>query len=184
MNTIFIIEHCDDEVYDWSLIEYTHISYLIGKDRVWFTHTANEKLKEIGTVKPESVTNMDLKKACILDPFAEKTLSPGDDFDYLVFGGILGDNPPTKKTAHFLSSKVTWEKRNLGPEQMATDNAVYTAFLIAGGTPLDKLEFQQDLTIHIHEGEEVMLPYKYIIKDGKPLIAPDLVKRLKEEDEF
>jgi ribosome biogenesis SPOUT family RNA methylase Rps3 len=185
---IFILEQCETKLFPWSLIEYEHVSKIVGKHSLWFTNISKEEqevlLEEIGIVKKESVTEMDLKKACILDPFAEKTLSPEDDFDYYVFGGILGDNPPTKKTDELITSKVKWESRNIGKGQFPTDNAFYVVKKITEGKKFSDFKFQDGLTIVIDEGEEVELPFRYVIVDGKPLISAKLLQHITENPGF
>ncbi len=181
---LFIIEHCDTRVYEWSFIEYEHIVDLCGKDRVLFTNTENRSLKAVAHTSKNSVLGMPLTNACILDPFAAKTLSPDEKFDYYIFGGILGDNPPTRKTEQFLSSKLPFEKRNLGPEQMPTDNAVYLTKLITEGRRIEDIETVTDIRLQISDEEEVDLPYKYALVDGKPLIAKKLAQKLFEGKTF
>ena len=184
--TKYILEHCDEELYEWSFLEYKHISEIVGKENLIFYNVSEEKLKPFGEVHPESVTTVDLKKACILDPLAEKTLSPEDvnNFDQFIFGGILGDDPPTEKTRNLITSKVKWEARNLGKEQMATDNAVFVVKKILEGTSLEKIPFKQEIVIPIAEGEEVILPFKYVLVDGKPLVCDALIHKLKTQEGF
>lgn len=67
-------------------------------------------------------------KVCMLDMRGEKELSPENNWDYVVFGGVLGDHPPRDRPAplrkHFL------EIRHLGSMQLATDTAVLVSRLI------------------------------------------------------
>ena len=133
---IYIIEHLEPELFEWCLIEYEHISETVGKDNLWFTNVKNEKdrgtLKQIGKVFSESVGQMKLEGACILDPEAEETLEPGEGNSYYIFGGILGDFPPRKRTKKELTPFIPdAEARNIGKEQMSTYNAVFTVKQIA-----------------------------------------------------
>src|SRR3989344_709604 len=109
-----IIEHTDDEVYDWSYIEYRHISSFVGKKNLIFTNLERknkkikgyEKLKDLGEPKENNIKELKIEiekkycKICLLDPRAKKTLSPKDkkEFGIFLFGGILGDNPPRGRT--------------------------------------------------------------------------------------
>ncbi|MEK6949133.1 MAG: RNA methyltransferase, partial [Nanoarchaeota archaeon] len=138
----FIIEHLEPELYDWCLIEYEHISKIVGKDNLTFTNIKNKKeqnkLKKYGEVYGKSISELKLnnsksKNICILSQYSEKTLKTSDKnkFEYLVFGGILGDNPAKKRTID-LTKKLekeglNFEARNLGEKQMPTDTAVYVA---------------------------------------------------------
>ena len=111
----YIVEHLEKNVYKWCLIEYTHISKIVGKENLIFTNVKKDKkkLEKLGEVREKSVKELNLKNACVLDPNAEITLSSKDNsFGYLIFGGILGDYPPKKRTKSELSSKLDFEKRN------------------------------------------------------------------------
>ena len=106
----YIIEHLDRRVYKWCFIEYRHISGIVGKKNLIFTNLTkkqSEKLSSLGKCYEKSISELSSEtneippeKTCILDPKAEKVLTPADakKFEYLVFGGILGDNPPRDKT--------------------------------------------------------------------------------------
>lgn len=65
-----------------------------------------------------------IERVCLLDPRAEKVLAPedGDKFDYFLYGGILGDDPPRDRTAEL--RKLGFEGRHLDTVQMTTDTAV------------------------------------------------------------
>ena len=136
-------------VYKWHLIEYKHISNIVGKKNLIFTNVKNkaDELLKLGAVKKESVSMLNLDNVCILDPEAEKTLTPTDckRIKYLVFGGILGDYPPRNRT-NILSRRLPNAlKRNLGKGQFPTDNAVYVAKQVVHGKRLSELKFKEDL---------------------------------------
>lgn len=184
---IYIIEHLDDEVYEWSLLEYRHISKVVGKENLWFTHVKDGpdamKLRPLGKVFKESVLSMNLQKACLLDPAAKNLLVPGDTkhFDHMVFGGILGDNPPRGRTKELQAIK---DSRNLGAEQMSTNTAVYVTKKIVEGTPFEKIDFVDTLIIPTDEGEEVELPYRYVFENGEPVLPEGLIEKLKNDEDF
>lgn len=178
----YIIEHFG-KVYKWHLIEYEHISKIIGKGSLIFTNTSSRQLKSLGRVEKRSAAQLGLPDACILDPAAEKTLTTGDcrQFKYLVFGGILGDYPPRERTKELLTGKMpNTETRNLGKEQMPTDNAVYAAKLITEGKRFEDIEFIDNIEIDIQEGLCVQLPFRYVKVNGKPLVSKKLVDFLRK----
>ncbi|MBW3012991.1 hypothetical protein KY325_00300 [Candidatus Woesearchaeota archaeon] len=194
----YIIEHLDEELSQWSMWEYEQISKTVGKGSLIFTNIKDEKennekqkenlekLKKLGTVKQEQVNELkiDMKKACLLDPSAGKTLCPedADTFDFLIFGGILGDNPPQGRTEKLLSPRLKGiEKRNLGEMQMSTDNAVKTAkMIVEDKIPFEKIKFIDEYELEITEKESVVLPYRYVFDDGKPFMHKKLLEYLKE----
>ena len=101
---VFIIEHLEPRVYKWCRIEYAHISSFVGKKNLFFTNTKSAVLRKLGKVNPKSVRKLHLEKACILDPEAKQTLTPSlaKKFNYFIFGGILGDDPPKERTKEAL----------------------------------------------------------------------------------
>lgn len=181
----FVIEHLEPELFEWCIIEYRHISRIVGRENLVITNVKDkEKLKDFATVYSESVGSLKLNGVCVLDPEAEKVLEPADAkiFRFLVFGGILGDYPPRKRTKEELV--LSGERRNLGKEQMATDNAVFVAKKIVDGTPMDKLKFVDTIEIGTAEGESCIMPYRYVLVDGKPLVSKELEEYLKRKDVF
>ncbi|PIN75429.1 hypothetical protein COV18_03365 [Candidatus Woesearchaeota archaeon CG10_big_fil_rev_8_21_14_0_10_37_12] len=183
---IFVIEHLEPELFDWCKLEYKHISSVVGKDNLLFTNIDDDFLKNIGKVNRKSVLDLNLQNACILDPEAEEEFTPevAKQFDYVIFGGILGAYPPKKRTAEELSNHLQVPKFNLGKEQMSTDTAVIVTKLICDGKKLSELKFQDGIEIDIAEGESVQLPYKYLILNGRPMLPDGLVEMLKEQEEF
>lgn len=182
---IFIIEHLEPKLWPWCLIEYKHISKTLGRRNVWFTNIKKsdvKKLSKFGKVFTQSVKSLDLKNSCVLDPESKNTLTPQNSkFDFFIFGGILGDNPPRKRTTPELTKFLPDAKCfNLGVSQMSTDNAVYVAKKIVEGTPLEKISFQDGIEIRINKIESTILPYRYALVNGKPFYSKELLKYLKE----
>jgi len=180
----YIIEHMEPDLSKWCLIEYQNISKIIGKNNLIFTNIKKNhqnQLKDLGTIKSQSITDLNLNNTCLLDPSAEKTLAPQDTkkFNYLIFGGILGDCPRKKRTRP-LAKKLNTATRNIGKKQMSTDNAVLASFIIMNGTPFEKIKFQDKLTIQIQPREEIILPYRYVLVDGKPFISEKIINYLKK----
>lgn len=183
----YIIEHMDEEIYDWSILEYRHASSIVGKDNIIFTNIkkGKEKIQKLGKIHEKSVSEMNFNNICILDMDAKKLLQTKDKekFEYFVFGGILGDNPPQKRTQKLIK-KLKCETRNLGKKQMSTDTAVLAAKIILKGKTLEEIEFADTIMIPIRPGEDVILPFRYILKDGKLMLAQGIVKMLKNQKGF
>lgn len=186
----YIIEHLDPELYDWCLLEYTHISQIVGKENLIFTNIKKQedkqKLEKLGKVEEKSVKELKYPHLCILDPAATKTLSPSDkkEFEYLLFGGILGDWPPQQRTKKELSSKMDAQCRNLGTEQMSTNTAVYVAKKIMDGMDFSAFEFIEELVIPVEDDEEIELPFRFVVEHGKPVLAPGYIEFVKKQDVF
>lgn len=179
----FIIEHLEDEVWDWCVLEYRHMSEIVGKDNLIFTNVPEKekhKLEKLGRVETKSIRELNFKKCCLLEMISDKELVTNDKnkFDYFIFGGILGDNPPQGRTKilHGLC-----EMRNLGQEQMSTDTAVLVTNMILNGKKLNEIEFKDEIELDTNEGESVILPYRYVIKDGKPVLPKGLFEMLKKQ---
>ena len=187
---IYIIEHLEPRIWKWCLIEYKNISKIVGKENLWFTNIKrkNRNLESLGKVIRESVTKLNLKNICVLDPEAGKLLEPAEakSFDYFIFGGILGDYPPRKRTKSELTKFIkNAEARNIGEKQFSTDNAVLVVKEIAENhRNLNDLKLKNKLTIKINDIESVDLPFCYPIINGKPQISPELVKFLKRKRGF
>ena len=184
----YIIEHMDPKIYKWCLLEYKHISQIVGKNNLIFTNikTSKEKLEKFGKVYSEPVEKLKLKNICLLDPNAKTKLTPKEakKFDCFVFGGILGDFPPKARTKDLVYRLPKAKTRNLGKEQMSTDTAVLVTKMIADGKALEEIEFQDEVEIIIKEGESILLPYRYVLKDKIPVLAPGLVEMLKKQKGF
>lgn len=187
MKQIFIIEHLEPEVYPWVVMEYKHISQNVGKSNLWFTNTSSNKLKPYGNVIKHSVKDAILQDACILDPESPNLLTPEEakKYTYFIFGGILGDYPPRKRTEDELTNFLpNIPSYNIGKEQMSTDNAVAVVKEITKGTPMNKMKFQDTLTIRINDIESIELPYRYLIKNNKPYVSNEVINYLKRKKGF
>ena len=186
----YIIEHLEPKLWKWCVIEYKHISQMVGKQNLWFTNvnhlkSGGTKLQKYGKVIKNSIVQVPLSNVCVLDPDAEKILTPADAkrFDYFIFGGILGNEPPQKRTAPELTFRFKYpiETRNIGTKQMSTDNAVAVVQQIVQGKKFDQLPFQDGIEIDLKDGESIMFPYRYLLKDGKPLVSEELMEYLKKK---
>ncbi|KAG0005584.1 hypothetical protein BGZ65_010741 [Modicella reniformis] len=104
-------------------------------------------------------------KVCLLDPASPTVLCPedGDQFDFYLFGGILGDDPPRDRTSEL--RKLGFVTRHLGPVQMTTDTAVnVTRIVVEERVPLDQIPFIDHPEIKLRKGETVTMPFRYIVK--------------------
>ncbi len=185
----FIIEHLEPRVYRWCVLEYAHISQRVGKENLIFTNIKAKdkvKLSKLGKVYTKPVKELRLKRACILDPYSKKQLLLEDArrFGYFIFGGILANNPAAGRTKKLTEQLPKAATRNLGKRQLSTDTAVIVTKLIVMGTPLEKIQFKDEVEIETGENESVVLPYPYAVKDGKIAISQELVKYLRKQKGF
>ncbi|MEK6946236.1 MAG: SAM-dependent methyltransferase [Nanoarchaeota archaeon] len=196
----YIIEHLEPELFEWCLIEYGHISKIVGKDNLIFTNIKNKndasKIKKLGTVFNEKFSELNNKlnfnknKICVLSQYGAKTLETNDKtkFEYFVFGGILGDKPAKRRTEDIIKelrqNKIKFEERNLGSAQMPTDNAVYASKKILDGAKLNDLKFIDEVEVQINENESVSLPFRYIVDNNNLIISEKLVEHLRKRKEF
>jgi len=189
----FVVEHLEPELYEWCLIEYEHISKIVGKNNLIFTdikHKDLNKLKKYGEVYEKSISKLNFKNICVLSQYSAKTLISDDknNLEYFVFGGILGDNPAKKRTIELTEEMkkkgVKFETRNLGEKQMPTDTAVYVAKKILDGKKLEDMKFVDELEIEVNENESVTLPFRYVVDNKKLIISERLVEHLRKREEF
>jgi len=189
----FIIEHLEPETYEWCLIEYEHISKIVGKQNLIFTNIKQKffsKLKNFGKVYEKSVSELGFKNICVLSQYSQKSLITNDknNFQYFVFGGILGDNPAKKRTNEIINNlknkRIKFEARNLGKSQMSTDVAVFVVKKILDGRKLTELIFIDKVEIEINGNESVVLPFRYVVDDNKLLISEKLVEYLRKRKGF
>jgi len=191
IQSIFIIEHAEPELFDWNIIECEQMGKYIQKERLWYTNMPScpAQLTDSGIchAKPFTQLNLDARKICVLDPTAKQILSSDDakQFDYFVFGGILGDKEFDGRTGRLVTSKQNGVViRNLGPKHLATDTAVLVAKLLLEGKKYEDIRFAVEVEIEINENESVTLPFAYVIMDGKAMISEKLVEHLREREEF
>jgi len=188
----YIIEHLEPKISKWCLIEYENISKIVGKKDLIFTNikknSDKKKIIKLGKVYKESISQLKLNNVCILDPESKAILTPEDKktFDYFVFGGILGDYPPKKRTKKELTRFFprNTATRNIGKKQMSTDNAVYTVKKILEGNQFKNLPFKYKISIPISKLSSVELPYQYNLVGGKPFMSPKVIEYLKRKKGF
>ncbi|KAF8558553.1 DUF431-domain-containing protein [Imleria badia] len=210
MGLAYVIEHMEEDeatpssLPPWVELEYTHMKMLAGGSaRVLFTHLSQrscaslqEKLASLSgpvacsEVYTQSILellkNQDipLSKVCLLDPKAERRLEPEDglEFEWFLFGGILGDDPPRDRTSQL--RQLGFPTRHLGPVQMTTDTALgVTKRVVDDQIPLDDIPYVEFPTIKFNAKESVEMPFKYIADrpGGEPLLPPGMKELLYED---
>ena len=98
----------------------------------------------------------------------------------MIFGGILGDNPPQGRTKK-LHDLCTM--RSLGREQMSTDTAVMVTHMVLNGKKLSDIDFQDTIEFETNKGESIILPYRYVLENGKPVLLSGRAPRTVAEIE-
>jgi len=179
----------EKRLYKWASLEYEHLAELVGKEKVLFTNLTKsmaEKLSVFGKTTTKPIEKIPLTKPCLLDPHADKTLTPEytKQFSDFIFGGILGDFPPQKRTRELVKILPRIPRRNLGKQQMSTDTAVFVTKKICDGIPLEKLLFQDGYTISAGKDIEMELPYRYVVNRGKIIFSEKLKRYLKKKKGF
>lgn len=190
----FVIEHLEPELYEWCLIEYEHISKIVGKANLIFTNIKGKKdtkkLEKLGEAYGKSISELKFRDVCILSQYSRATLKASDKnkFKYIVLGGILGDNPAGKRTISLIqkskSKKMKFQTRNLGNKQMPTDTAAYVAKKILGGKQLRDFKFADSLEIEINGNESISMNFRYVVDKNKAVISEKLIDYLRKRKEF
>ncbi len=164
----------------WVLAEYRH-SYEVAGDMLLIT---NAEIAGLPSTRKRFFEVFDPSRVIILDPKAELPLR-GEDFEgveAVVIGGILGDHPPRGRTWELLTSRFPQAKaRNLGPLQLPIDNAVLVIKLIYEGKRLEEIPIARGLKMKcklLSSEEELILPFGYVILDGKPFVSEEVLKLL------
>ncbi|KAI0972322.1 SAM-dependent RNA methyltransferase [Xylaria arbuscula] len=196
----YIVEHLDDELGPWSELEYTAIAretaraggsfVLSSVPSTLVERLADTKLASEPAFRAESRGVEELypapeqrKRVCLLDPRAEKDISPDDKgiFDVFLFGGILGDDPPRDRTSELRVKG--YEGRRLGPVQMTTDTAVrVTRMVIEEQFTLGKVPYVDHPDLKINEHESTEMPFRYVKgDDGEPVMPEGMIDLIKQD---
>ncbi|KII91571.1 hypothetical protein PLICRDRAFT_173401 [Plicaturopsis crispa FD-325 SS-3] len=191
----------------WVELEYAHMRVLAGPNAtVHFTHlsgpssrslsqvsrsTASEntsladaQFHEAGVLDLMKTASVPLHKVCLLDPKATEALSPEDGdgrFEWFLFGGILGDDPPRDRTAEL--RVLGFPTRHLGSVQMTTDTALgVTKKVVDDKVPLTQIPYIDYPTITFNPKESVEMPFRYIADSNNDPILPPGMRELLHED--
>ncbi|CAZ79330.1 unnamed protein product [Tuber melanosporum] len=116
-------------------------------------------------------------RVCLLDPRAEKELSPADAevFDAFIFGGILD------RTAEL--RKYGYQGRQLGKLQMTTDTAVrVTRMVIEEQRPLVSIPYMDYPELKLNKHESTQMPFRYVKgEDGEPYMPEGMLELIKKD---
>ncbi|CAE6510241.1 unnamed protein product [Rhizoctonia solani] len=204
----FVIEHMEDDdeesksVPPWVYLEYRQMISIAGPaSSVLFTHLSSSsraalnsalasvqdsskfEVHSLGILDVMKQHGVDLNKICLLDPKAEKELSPsdGESFSWFLFGGILGDDPPRDRTSEL--RRLGFPNRHLGSVQMTTDTALgVTKRVVVDKVPLQNIPYIDHPTIRFNAKESVEMPFRYITDSKGEPILPEGMKVLLKED--
>lgn len=191
---MIVIEHLENTLGEWILIEYANAARIIGEEKLLVTRLCPPPEVEeafssyLGKFRwtckrVDKLYSVD--RLIVLDPQASHPLKPSDTSmaDAVVIGGILGDHPPRGRTRELLTRRLAKAAvRNIGEGQYSIDGAAYVAHRILNeGVPLERIEYVDGMTLYKQVGgiyHEINLPYRYPLVDGKPLISERLLKYL------
>lgn len=195
----YVIEHMEQGFTEWVILEYSQILRDIGSENLILTSMpagTTEKdipqrlvdlgiqwtTKEVNEILPEG---LDSSRLCLLDPRATVELQPSDaaDFDYFIFGGILGDHPPRDRTTE-LKVKIGCDTRRLGALQMTTDTAIRTTKIILDGTPFEQIKFIDYPEIRYSKHEATEMPFRYVLdSENKPILPEGMLALIKKDSQ-
>lgn len=188
----FIVEHMEEELFDWCKLEYAHMAEFIPKDSLIFTNleslpsinaiTHKEKISQLMHLFPK-------EDICLLDSESDQILQPEDaaKFKYFLLGGILGNVDEWDEDRTKELRKEGYATRNLGRVQMTTDTALLTAHMIVErGEKFEDLEFVDRPEIEVEKGKEkIVLEFRFLKKnDGSAEMAKGIAALLLKENTF
>ncbi|KAK9468105.1 SAM-dependent RNA methyltransferase [Lipomyces arxii] len=197
----YVVEHMEDGIFPWVKLEYLAVSRDVGGGSKFFLTSLKPELyaslpvelqdsRVVTTTTEEVIMLPGLQqlanqgRVCLLDPGAEVDLSPGDavNFDYYVFGGILGDDPPRDRTGEL--RRYGFQGRRLGVKQMTTDTAIrVTKMIIEDQLKLNDIEYVDTPEFRWNKHESTEMPFRYV-KDkltGDP-VMPEGMRELIRND--
>ncbi|AGO10101.1 AaceriAAR109Cp [[Ashbya] aceris (nom. inval.)] len=203
----YIIEHMESGFSEWVTLEYAQIIRDVGAQNLILSSLPEattssdipQLLRDLGlqwTTQPLDKVHLALPdvaplkdgRVCLLDPRASSDLSPSDkdQFDYFVFGGILGDHPPRDRTSELKQSYPSLlVGRRLGDKQMTTDTAVRTTQLIVEKQlPLEEISFIDYPEFRFNSNEATEMPFRYVLDAaGRPILPAGMLELIKKDSE-
>ncbi|RCI08470.1 hypothetical protein L249_8857 [Ophiocordyceps polyrhachis-furcata BCC 54312] len=193
-NKTFIVEHLDPELGPWSELEYSAIAdetqqsgdnnrFILSSLPASFRVPAGLSAKAAFVPERRGVEELyaaDKSCVCLLDPAADRDLSPedGDSFRVFLFGGILGDDPPRDRTSELRSKG--FQGRRLGPKQMTTDTAVrVTRMVVQDRIALSDIPYVDFPELKLNDHESTEMPFRYVVDgEGKPIMPKNADKAI------
>ncbi|KAK9471400.1 SAM-dependent RNA methyltransferase [Dipodascopsis tothii] len=195
----FVVEHMEEEISPWVKLEYSAISKDVGAEN-FVLSSLSEKLEIPAELEGKAeFTSVDVKnlpgvqaalaaepkRVCLLDPRADKELAPedGDAFDYFVFGGILGDDPPRDRTGELRAHGFVG--RRLGPVQMTTDTAVrVTHMVVVGKQRMEDITYVDHPELRWNAHESTEMPFRYVVDGaGEPIMPAGMRELIRADSE-
>ncbi|KAL2915686.1 hypothetical protein HK105_204871 [Polyrhizophydium stewartii] len=191
----YVVEHLEEEIEGWSELEYRNMLANVGHGNLWLSHVSESVARNppaslagavVSTNSIQTWEGVDLSRVLLADPAATQPLSPEDagNYDYILFGGILGDDPPRDRTKEL--RVMGFATRHLGKEQMTTDTAVLVSqIVLEKGVPLDQIDYVDRPEIKLGRRETVIMPFRYIrLPDGQPRLPPGMLEHLKRSNDL
>ncbi|EGF79921.1 hypothetical protein BATDEDRAFT_89103 [Batrachochytrium dendrobatidis JAM81] len=191
----YIVEHLEEEIEGWPELEYRNMLLNVGKGNLWLSHVSESVAQSppaslegaiVSTHSIQSWPDVDMSRVILADPAAKTPLCPADaeSYDYILFGGILGDDPPKDRTKEL--RVMGFATRHLGKEQMTTDTAVLVSQLVLEKQiPLDKIDYVDRPDIKLGRREIVEMPFKYIrLPNGEPKLPLGMIEHLKQGNDI
>lgn len=190
----FIVEHMEEGLSEWVIMEYRHMISQVGKGNLILSglssttiDSAPSDIAEGAVLTSKTVLELTEKhKVLLLDPASPQEMSPEDGlpdagFEFLLFGGILGDDPPQDRTK--LLRVQGFATRHLGNHQMTTDTAVMVSKKIFEGARLGEIPFIDRPDIVLGKNERVEMPFRYIKEaNGQPKVPPGFIELLRKSN--
>ncbi|KAJ3411254.1 hypothetical protein HDV05_002470 [Chytridiales sp. JEL 0842] len=196
----YIVEHMEEGLSEWVTLEYTHmIAHLKStseNQRLILSSLQPQTLESLPKViadgaycTTKSVLEIaPVSEILLLDPAAPQPLTPQDSasgkYKYLLFGGILGDDPPRDRTKEL--RVLGFETRHLDKYQMTTDTAVLVSkIVLEENKQLHEIPYVDRPEIQLYKNESVEMPFRYVTdKDGKPIVPSGFVDLLKKSNDM
>jgi ribosome biogenesis SPOUT family RNA methylase Rps3 len=192
----FIVEHLEPECDEWSLLEYRNIASKVGPENLILSGLDKDLIKKLDVDAQLSSTGvlelcktnafgLDFNKVLLCDPASTVPLSPQDaaNYDALLFGGILGDDPPRDRTKELRD--LGFSTRHLGPVQMTTDTACMAAHRVFHDQiPLEDLKIVDRPVIRLGKKEEVEMPFRYLLGESGPILPLGMMDLLRRSNEM
>ncbi|MEM0356019.1 MAG: SAM-dependent methyltransferase [Desulfurococcaceae archaeon] len=186
---LIVIEHLEDNISIWLILEYRQASLIYGRENIMFTNVPNKYhklLNKFGRVTSDSIVELvrrgDIKpyELIVLDPLAKEPLTYNDlvESKYVVIGGILGDHPPRGRTRTYITNNLGNVKaRNIGDKQYSIDGSVYVVKYLLDNRNFLNYKFVDSIEIVTNHGL-IILPYRYPVDGDNVVIADGLIEYL------